>query len=234
MTELEDDDDREAVGDDEPSLGSFDRMTDQSKSWRQGHLWEIPEVDAEQDDADAEPALGSLDQQDDQQRWAEGGGAIRSRTSQNPASPILTGCWSRSVRRTGKARGERWSDGRENPGIDATQSNLLHSSQRKRRTRCLCWRPVPGLSCRTSGTASLRRSRRRRWFGSAVANAPDPAAGQPFLNPALLGYGQSRRVAAGVMRKAVAVSQPGGGFSCEARRHALSFAGFVSPSFRAF
>jgi hypothetical protein len=101
---------------------------------------------------------------------------------------------------------------REIRGIDATQSNLLHRSQRKRKTRCLCWRPVPGLSCRTSGTASLRRSRRRRWFGSAVANAPDPAAGQPFLNPALLGSGQSRRVAAGVMRKAVAVSQPGGGF----------------------
>jgi|SRR6266478_3907661 len=29
--ELEDDDNREEVGDDEPSVGSFDRMTDQSK-----------------------------------------------------------------------------------------------------------------------------------------------------------------------------------------------------------
>jgi hypothetical protein len=38
-----------------------------------GHLWEVPEVDAEQDNADSEPALGSLDQHDDQERWAEGG-----------------------------------------------------------------------------------------------------------------------------------------------------------------
>src|SRR5262245_51325692 len=36
MTELADDDDREEVGDSEPSLGSFDRMTDQEKSYQQG------------------------------------------------------------------------------------------------------------------------------------------------------------------------------------------------------
>ena len=47
--------------DDEPSLGSFDGMTDQSKSWRQWNLLEPPEVDAEQDDCDAEPSLGSIE-----------------------------------------------------------------------------------------------------------------------------------------------------------------------------
>lgn len=54
MTELEDGDEREDVGDSEPSLGSFDRMTDQTKSWRQGGLWEIPGTDAELDDCDRE------------------------------------------------------------------------------------------------------------------------------------------------------------------------------------
>lgn len=54
MTELEDDDDREDVGDDEPSLGSFDRMTNQEKSWRTQSPWAFPAVDAEQDDCDRE------------------------------------------------------------------------------------------------------------------------------------------------------------------------------------
>ena len=45
----------------EPSLGSFDRMNDQSKSWRrlQGEFG--VEDDAEKDDADAEPSLGFLE-----------------------------------------------------------------------------------------------------------------------------------------------------------------------------
>jgi hypothetical protein len=72
MTELEDDDDREEVGDDEPSLGSFDRMTDQSKSWRRGGLWEVPEVDAELDTGDDEPSLGSRDHHHSQELWATG------------------------------------------------------------------------------------------------------------------------------------------------------------------
>lgn len=33
-TELEEEDEREEVDDDEPSLGSFDRMTNQEKSYR--------------------------------------------------------------------------------------------------------------------------------------------------------------------------------------------------------
>ena len=65
----------EDEGDDaeaEPSLGSFDRMTDQDKAWRQfaGEL--CFSVDAEQDDADAEPLLGSLDGRTDQTAWAAG------------------------------------------------------------------------------------------------------------------------------------------------------------------
>jgi len=69
--ELEDDDDREDVGDDEPSLGSFDRMADQSRAWGQHRLWDPPEVDAEQDDAETEPSLGSVGEAN-QERWAAG------------------------------------------------------------------------------------------------------------------------------------------------------------------
>ncbi len=59
--ELEDDDDREQVGDEEPSLGSFDRMTNQEKSWQK--VDRNPDVygwsggvDLEQDDCDYEDA----------------------------------------------------------------------------------------------------------------------------------------------------------------------------------
>ena len=62
-------DDREEVGDDEPSLGSFDRMTDQDMSWRQ-RLRDIPEYDAEQDDCDSEDA----DPDEDKQQPPEMGG----------------------------------------------------------------------------------------------------------------------------------------------------------------
>lgn len=47
-------DECEVSEDAEPSLGSFDRMTDQTKSWRQAGLWVVPSVDAEQDDCDRE------------------------------------------------------------------------------------------------------------------------------------------------------------------------------------
>jgi hypothetical protein len=76
--ELEPDDE----GDDsdiEPSLGSFDRMADQSKAWRQSAGELCFSIDAEQDDADnedgdpAEPSLGSVgDVHFDQGRWAAG------------------------------------------------------------------------------------------------------------------------------------------------------------------
>lgn len=52
QTELEEENEREEVGDDEPSLGSFDRMVDQTKSYRLGSF----DVDAEQDDCDREDA----------------------------------------------------------------------------------------------------------------------------------------------------------------------------------
>ena len=58
MTELEDDDEREEGGDSEPSIGSFDRMTNQEKSWkRRGNV--TAEVDTEADDSDDEPSLGA-------------------------------------------------------------------------------------------------------------------------------------------------------------------------------
>lgn len=55
--------------DDEPSLGSFDRMTDQSRAWSTRDTSEA--VDAEHDTADDEPSLGSLDWID-QARWGQG------------------------------------------------------------------------------------------------------------------------------------------------------------------
>lgn len=77
--DLEDTGDAEEGADAEPSLGSFDRMTDQSKSWqtvdRNPDLYGwAGGVDNELDDADHEPALGSLDGQGDQTAWAAGGG----------------------------------------------------------------------------------------------------------------------------------------------------------------
>jgi len=48
------DDPEEDSGDTEPSLGSFDRMTDQSKAWRQQAGELCFSADAEQDDADHE------------------------------------------------------------------------------------------------------------------------------------------------------------------------------------
>lgn len=73
MTELEDDDEREDGGDAEPSLGSFDRITDQEKSNRQVSTWCLPPgSDLEHDDCDREPSLGSLDHNHSQERWAAG------------------------------------------------------------------------------------------------------------------------------------------------------------------
>jgi hypothetical protein len=53
MTELEDDSELEEVGDREPSLGSFDRMLNQEKSYAQSFGEFIPSVDAEQDGAES-------------------------------------------------------------------------------------------------------------------------------------------------------------------------------------
>lgn len=71
-------DECEIPEDAEPSLGSFDRMIDQDKSYRA--VVRNPDVfgwpsgaDNEQDDCDYEPALGSSDQHDDQTAWADGG-----------------------------------------------------------------------------------------------------------------------------------------------------------------
>jgi hypothetical protein len=81
--EPEDEDD---TADAEPSLGSFDRMTNQDKSWRRTSLWAFPAVDGEQDDADREdsdPAeeseasgIGDYDgllEQVGSQDWQQGG-----------------------------------------------------------------------------------------------------------------------------------------------------------------
>src|SRR5579871_5483587 len=57
MSELEDEDDREPVGDEEPSLGSLDRAIDQSR-WSRGNQWDI---DAELDTADDEPSLAAAE-----------------------------------------------------------------------------------------------------------------------------------------------------------------------------
>jgi hypothetical protein len=64
------DDDGEGE-DAEPSLGSFDRMTDQSKAWRQCSVWAYPTLDGEQDDCDGEDA----DPDEEKQQPPEMGGA---------------------------------------------------------------------------------------------------------------------------------------------------------------
>ena len=53
MTEFEDDAELEEVGDSEPSLGSFDRMLNQEKSYAQSFGEFIPSVDAEYDAAES-------------------------------------------------------------------------------------------------------------------------------------------------------------------------------------
>ena len=53
MTELEDEADLEDGGDSEPSLGSFDRMLNQEKSYAQSFGEFIPSVDAEYDAAES-------------------------------------------------------------------------------------------------------------------------------------------------------------------------------------
>ena len=64
-------DECEIPEDAEPSLGSFDRMLDQEKAWKQVSSWG---VDYEQDDCDAEPSLGSVSNfaHSDQDQWAAG------------------------------------------------------------------------------------------------------------------------------------------------------------------
>ena len=76
-TELEEAvDDRPCDGDPdaEPSLVSFDRMSDQIKAWSTRSTYTEIEVDAELDTADAEPALGSVAAlaEENQERWTAG------------------------------------------------------------------------------------------------------------------------------------------------------------------
>jgi hypothetical protein len=58
-------DECEGPEDDEPSLGSLDRMTDQSKSWAVKNRDSVTgadfAVDSEKDDCDNEPSLGSIE-----------------------------------------------------------------------------------------------------------------------------------------------------------------------------
>ncbi len=71
-------DECEGPEDDEPSLGSLDRMTDQSKSWAVKNWDPVTgadfEVDSEKDDSDSEPSLGSVEKIDtgSQEQWASG------------------------------------------------------------------------------------------------------------------------------------------------------------------
>ena len=81
----DEDDDSDA----EPSLGSFDRMSDQDRAWRTQSLWAFPVVDGEHDTADLEPSLGSVDACGDQELWA-----IGDRRDLEPS--LSGGGWSRS------------------------------------------------------------------------------------------------------------------------------------------
>jgi hypothetical protein len=56
----------------EPSLGSFERVVDQSKAWQQRGEF-CSGNDVEQDEADGEPSLGSVgDMHFNQENWAAG------------------------------------------------------------------------------------------------------------------------------------------------------------------
>jgi hypothetical protein len=70
MTELEDDisADLEDGGDTEPSLGTLDRATNQTRDHGG-----VGFGDLELDPSDDEPSLGSLDHNHSQERWAVGG-----------------------------------------------------------------------------------------------------------------------------------------------------------------
>lgn len=72
ITEREEEDEREDGADAEPSLGSFDRMSDQIKAWT--HQAGRAEYDTELDRADAEPSLGAsaAEEQISQERWGQG------------------------------------------------------------------------------------------------------------------------------------------------------------------
>jgi hypothetical protein len=113
--ELEDDGDLEEVGDDEPSLGTFDRIMDQTKSSRQnvyrsGWMDAPPPIDTEQDGADAEPALGSLDQHDNQEQWAAGDRRDREQDGGEPGIGDLDGLQEQIARKTGSAGDGLMSD----------------------------------------------------------------------------------------------------------------------------
>jgi hypothetical protein len=66
-------DDRPCDGDTdaEPSLGSFDRMSDQVKAW-QATAFCNADVDCELDRCDNEPSLGSVNTHHCQTKWTEG------------------------------------------------------------------------------------------------------------------------------------------------------------------
>jgi hypothetical protein len=73
----------EDEGDDseiEPSLGSFDRMADQSKAWTQKHGELCFSIDAEQDDVDNESGIADQDGLDEQSRprLDDGGDGVTS------------------------------------------------------------------------------------------------------------------------------------------------------------
>ena len=79
----EEDDPAEEDGSGEPSLGSFDRMTNQVHSYQQRtsarDAWWCIGEDREADSADSEPSLGSIaaSGNDNQENWAAGRGDDR-------------------------------------------------------------------------------------------------------------------------------------------------------------
>ena len=63
--------------DSEPSLGSFDRMSDQIKAWQRAY-GNFSEIDCELDECDDEPSFGAVEAagvRGGQEHWAQGAGA---------------------------------------------------------------------------------------------------------------------------------------------------------------
>jgi hypothetical protein len=108
MTELED------VGDHEPTLGSFDQMKNQEKSYFQRLGVLAFEVDAELDDADSEPSLGALE---NHPTTAPSGQA-------NRPSELRDGNGNQSFWDYGGQADDREDDAGDNPEEDPAESGI--------------------------------------------------------------------------------------------------------------
>jgi hypothetical protein len=99
----------------EPSLGSLDRMADQTK-WAAGNIGsDLLSLDAEQDDSDDEPSLGSgaTFSSSSQAHWAQGASDEREDMNEDGDGSMANGTVDDepSLASTASLNQEKWSDG---------------------------------------------------------------------------------------------------------------------------